>query len=183
MERYTLAGASRFNIGHGQRAPVELRDGTRDLRWGLLAPWRGHGGKRGPMTFAADLATIEATAFLRTARTRRRCLVLADGFYAWRAKQPFWIRAPARIAFAGLAATHADDHVESFAVVLLPATGIVAAITGVMPAIVDERWLDSAVLAPLDLAGWRADPVSTRVDDLGHDDVACIAPLAQGQLF
>lgn len=190
MERYSLTTAGRFNIAHQQRAPIRTRDGEREARWGLLAPWRGHGGKRGPMVFGADEATITATPMLRTARAKRRCLVHADGWFAWRAigkkRRPYWIHAPAPVVFAGVVATHADDGVESFAIVMVPAVGIVAPIAAVMPAVVDEAWLASPELVVRGLVGWRADAVSSRVDDTAHDDAACVVPLgnpAQGELF
>ena len=138
----------------------------------------------------ATFDKIAATPFLRNALAKRRCLVLADGFYAWRklarGKQAYWIHAPAPVAFAGLAATHKDDGVASFAIVTVPAGALVMPMASAMPAVVDERWLESADLAPLELAGWRADAVSDHVDDVAHDDARCVAPLgnpAQGELF
>jgi putative SOS response-associated peptidase YedK len=181
-ERYTLTDAARFNIAHTQRAPVQTLAGTDELRWGLLAPWRGHGGKRGPMIFEAPLDAIARTPLLRTARARRRCLVLADGWYAWRGKQPYWIHTDHRVAFAGLVATHADDGIASFAIITVPAATFAAAIAPTMPALADARWLTDDHLAP-DLAGWRADAVSHHVDDPAHDDPACIRLLAQTELF
>ncbi|MGE5185897.1 MAG: SOS response-associated peptidase family protein [Acidobacteriota bacterium] len=182
-ERYTLTDAARFNIARGQRAPVETASGVEDLRWGLLAPWRGHGGKRGPMIHDAPVDAIATTPLLRNARAKRRCLVLADGWYAWRGKQPYWIHAPHRAAFAGLVATHADDRIASFAIVTVPAAGVVAALgEPTMPALADARWLADDLLAP-ELAGWRADRVSNHVDDPAHDDPACVALLPQTELF
>ena len=106
----------------------------------------------------------------------------ADGFYAWRKvgskRIPYWIHPPARVYFAALSAT-GDDHVASFAIVTLPAAAGIASITETMPMIVDDAW------QPLD-ASWRADAVSTWVNDLAHDDARCITPLgnpAQGELF
>ena len=190
MERYTRTNAARFNIAHEQRARVVASSGELDARWGLLAPWRGHGGKRGPMVFALPAESTEATPHVRTARAKRRCLVLADGWFAWRAigkkRQPYWIHAATQVAFAGVMATHADDSVDSFAILTVPATGIVAPIASMMPAIVDEAWLASADLVPLPLDGWRADAVAPRVNDVANDDPACTAPLgnvAQGELF
>jgi len=147
------------------------------------------------MVFAADEGTIAATPMLRAARAKRRCLVIADGWFAWQAiekrgggkkRQPYWIHARGPIAFAGLIATHADDSVESFAIVTVPASGVALPIAAVMPAIVDERWLESPALVTVGLEGWRVDAVSTWVDDVAHDDAACIVPLgnpAQGELF
>ncbi len=167
MDRYTRAGAEVARDGVGL---IRDRAGERPLRWGLLRPWQGHGGKRGPNVYVTTEAEIAATPFLRTARTKARCLVLADGFIvkAGPKKAPYWIHAPGPIAFAGVVATHGDDSVESFALVSVPATGIVTTYAAMMPAVVDERWLEGE-LAPSDLAGWRADAPG--------------ANLAQGSLF
>lgn len=190
IERFTNTRDHRYNIARGATTTVRLRDGERPLRWGLLPPWRGHGGKRGPTVYAATVDTIASTPFLRTARDRRRCLVLADGFYAWRKvgsrKQAYYIHATGPVAFAGIAATNKDDGVESFALIAVAASSLVAPVADTMPAVVDEGWLASSELAPLALERWRVDAVSTYVDDVAHDDVRCIAPLgnpAQGELF
>jgi putative SOS response-associated peptidase YedK len=172
-ERY--ACAPRYNIARGQLAPAIVGGVERTLRWGLLAPWRGHGGKRGPMVYEATEDAIAATPHLRNAKP---CLIPADGFYAWRRlgskRVPYYIHGASRTHFAGLVATHADDGIESFAIVIVPASPLVAPIVSTMPRIEDA------------LDGWRADAVSARVNDLAHDDAQCIAPLgnpAQGELF
>lgn len=176
MKRFALA--PRYNIAPGQMATVGVAGEERSMRWGLLAPWRGHGGKRGPMIVVAPHDAIEATPVLRNATP---CQVPADGFYAWRRfgkkRVPYWIHPePARrVAFAALCTTHRDDGIPSFAIVTVPAAPLVAPIAPTMPQLV-EGGLD----------GWRADAVSNRVNDLAHDDAGCIAPLenpAQGKLF
>jgi len=189
MERYTFTCGDppRYNIARGHDAPV---GDNRAMRWGLLAPWRGHGGKRGPMIYTAPFAELDQTPVLRNAMKKQRCLVLADGFYAWRKlgtkRQPYWIHpVPARpLAFAGLAATHADDGRASFAIVTVPADALVAAIAETMPALADAAWLAAGTLA--EPVAWRADAVSAWVNDVVHDDPRCIEPLgnpAQGELF
>ena len=136
------------------------------------------------------VAEIAATPLLRNALAKRRCLVLADGFYAWRklarGKQAYWIHAPGPVAFAGVAATNKDDGVPSFAIVTVPSSPLVAPLASAMPAVVDERWLASPELPLLELAGWRVEAVSDHVDDVAHDDARCVMPLgnpAQGELF
>lgn len=177
-ERYALA--PRYNIARGQSAPVIVDGVEHMMRWGLLAPWRGHGGKRGPMTYEVAHDALTATPQLRNAH---RVLVPADGFFAWRRtgkkRIPYWIHPPARTYFAGLSAT-GGDHIASFAIVSVPAVPFVAPISPTMPMVVDEAW------QPLALAGWRADAVSTWVNDVAHDDERCITPLgnpSQGELF
>lgn len=167
MDRYTCIGAEIARDGVGR---MRDRASERPLRWGLLRPWQGHGGKRGPNVYVTTEEEIAATPFLRLARAKARCLVLADGFIvkAGPKKAPYWIHAPAPVTFAGIVATHGDDSVESFALVSVPATGIVTTYAATMPAVVDERWLDGE-LVPRELAGWRADAPG--------------ANLAQGSLF
>lgn len=169
-ERYALA--PRYNIAHGQTATVIVDGEEQVQRWGLLAPWRGHGGKRGPMTYDAPETAIAGTPQLRKAQ---RVLVPADGFFAWRKVRgkriPYWIHA-GRVHFVGLSST-GDDHVTSFAIVTVPATGDIARVCPTMPMIEGE-------------ARWRVDAVSTWVNDVTHDDERCITPLgnrAQGELF
>lgn len=200
---YTLTPASRFNIAPGQEAPVGLvRDGVRairSLRWGLLPRWRGHGGKRGPLICTAPLEAVSGTPLLRDAFKKQRCLVLADGCYAWRElKQPIWFHPEPRhvVAFAGVWNESDDDGIASFA--LLLGGPLVTRVNDAMPIVVSptdfDAWLDPGVSAdeaterlvgaPLD--GWRADAVSTRMSSGQYDDERCIAPVGnpnQGELF
>jgi putative SOS response-associated peptidase YedK len=214
VERYSLStlegtealgvrpAAPRFNIAPLQRAPIRTAAGLVDARWGLLPPWRGHGGKRGPHVLHAPIDQLDATPLLRNAFKSQRCLVLADGFFVWRRAgkkpQPIWIHPGRPVALAGVAATHKDDGVASFALVVGAPSALVAGALAPDPAaglpfVVAElaAWLAGprdaalAALAPPDV-GWRADPVSTWVNSVDHDDAKCVEPLgnpAQGSLF
>jgi putative SOS response-associated peptidase YedK len=211
VERYTLSSTAgldlpasvarpRYNLARGQEAAVAIvRDGAREItamRWGLLAPWRGHGGKRPPMIYTALQGAIDGTPLLRNALRAGRCLVLADGFFAWRRggkkSRPYWIHRAAAgpAAFAGLWAVHRDDDRPSFAIVTATAGAAVEAIGAEAPVLAGEAWLGTpeealAVLAA-PAGAWRIDEVSTWVNDETHDDPRCIAPLgnpAQGELF
>jgi putative SOS response-associated peptidase YedK len=237
VERYTLSSLDeleaqfgapapagcvpRFNIAALQLAPICVASGIVVARWGLLPPWRGHGGKRDPHVLHAPIAAIDSVPVLRNAFKRQRCLVIADGFFAWRrANQaarkpaPLWIHPrpdPAQpgartrtIAFAGVAATHRDDGQPSFAIIVGPASpavasaiapGMTATSAPAIPVVVATAdraaWLAGpaaaarAILtaAPID---WRAEPVSTWVNAIEHDDATCIEPVGnprQGELF
>lgn len=187
LERFTQPAigdfARRFNVAHGQAVAATLATTIggelRALRWGVLAPWRGHGGKRPPPIYVAD---ADASARPPVLRKARPCLVPADGFYAYAAhtaggkRVPYWLHAAdgAAFAFAGLAATHADDGVESFALILAPAPSALAAITPL-----------AFATEPREIH-WRATAISKYFADASHDDPRCIAPLgnpAQGELF
>ena len=217
IERYTLtsleevagtfgvavpAGATpRFNIAPLQIALIRDASAITSARWGLLPPWRGHGGKRDPHVRHARIETIDGVPLLRNAFKRQRCLVIADGFFVFghgpggNPSLPVWMHPapdPARpharsrvIAFAGLAATHRDDGQPSFAIlvgfdgpVVIPASDYTAWLTG-------PQAHARALLAspPRD---WRADPVSAWVRSIAHDDARCVQPVgnpAQGELF
>jgi len=224
IERYTLtsldevagtfgvappAGPPRFNIAPLQLAPIYTRNGLLSARWGLLPPWRGHGGKRGPHILHAPVDSIDQTPILRNAFQRERCLVIADGYFLWRRtpkkSQPLWLHPPGDpsqptirsriIAFAGLTATHRDDGQPSFAILLGPASPLVAPLAPTMPIVVPAdsyaAWLHGSRESARDLlnfspVSWRVDPVSTWVNSIEHDDARCIEPLgnpAQGELF
>jgi len=195
--------APRFNIAPGQEAPVVLvRDDERVvelMRWGMLPRWRGHGGKRGPLVHAAPLEAVSGTPLLRDAFKKQRCLVVADGCYAWRElKQPIWFHPEPRrpIAFAGVWNVNDDDGVPSFAMLMGPP--LVTRVKDMMPIVVApdwyQKWLDPKV-SPVDaselliatpLVGWRTDIVSTRMSSPAHDDAQCIEPIGnpnQGELF
>ena len=224
IERYTLTsldevshvfgvappgGPPRFNIAPLQVAPVRTADGLIAARWGLLPPWRGHGGKRGPHILHAPVDSLDHVPVLRTAFKSQRCLVIADGFYLWwragKKSQPMWLHPapdPARrdarsrtIAFAGVSATHRDDGQPSFAIVIGPASPLVAPFAATMPVVIPAVGHAAWLTGPRDRAaelltgtptGWRADPVSTWVNSVDHDDARCVEPLgnpAQGELF
>jgi putative SOS response-associated peptidase YedK len=201
--RYNIAPGQLAAVVRGVRAPDGSGAGiTRELaylRWGLLPRWRGHGGTRGPMIHAVPLEADPATQLLRDAFRHQRCLILADGCYAWNAlKQPVWFHPepPRVIAFAGLWAVNGDDGVESFA--MITGEPLVTRVTEAMPVVIAEadydRWLDPAasseaatpLCASRPLPGWRADIVSTWMASSTHDDPRCIEPVGnprQGELF
>ena len=173
VERYSQSAAQRYSIAPGQLATVN--DGAL-ARWGLLAPWRGHGGVRPPPIYTARRVEIAATPVLRRGAP---CRILADGFYA-KARlgakvHAWWIHGAT--AFAGILATHRDDGIAAFCILTAPAPAELARYTTEVPIAVDA----AGVL--LDLA-WRAVEITRRFET--HDDAACIAALgnpAQGSLF
>ncbi|HEU0032186.1 MAG TPA: SOS response-associated peptidase family protein [Kofleriaceae bacterium] len=198
IDRYTLTARARYNIAHEQVAPVERlvdkQPATVDMRWGMLAPFRGHGGKRPPTIYAAPVDAIDATPALRNALRSARCRVLADGFYVWRKlgpgkRQPYWIHAAQPTAFAGLYDLERDRE-PRFTIVVAPAPPALAQVTDVVPVLAPSTWLgpvdDARAVLALPIDGLRADAVSTWVNDEAHDDPRCIALLGnpnQGNLF
>jgi putative SOS response-associated peptidase YedK len=117
--------AARFNIAPTQLVPViRMRpaaaltpgpspatgEGNRELvwlRWGLVPSWAKDPAIGNRLINARAETAAEKPAF-RAALRKRRCLMVADGFYEWqkagRAKQPYFIRLRdgRPFAFAGL---------------------------------------------------------------------------------
>jgi len=107
--------APRYNIAPTQDVPVVL--GTPQgrqfdqLYWGLIPSW-SKDPKIGSRMINARAETVTERPSFRTAFRKRRCLVMADGFYEWQTtkggKQPYFLYLPgdsggrSPFAFAGL---------------------------------------------------------------------------------
>ena len=117
-----------------RHAGSDIRHGDRlaDLRWGLLAPWRGHGGKRPPPIYLATLADVAATPVLRDAE---RCLIPAGAFYvrAGTKRELYIVEPTTPTAFAAVTTVHKDDGIPSFALLVGAAPPSIAALTDLAP--------------------------------------------------
>src|SRR5882757_9013381 len=74
----------RFNVAPGQLVPVVLNDAPREItlaRWGLMPEWAIGKSFRIRPQINARAETIAEKSLFRDAFHKRRCLVLADGFY------------------------------------------------------------------------------------------------------
>ncbi len=192
--------ASRYNIAPTQPVAVVRWDaeaGARRfamLRWGLIPSWAKDPAIGARMINARAETVAEKPAF-RAAFRRRRCLVLADGFYEWKkaddgSKQPWRITCAdaAAFAFAGLW-EHWDspdgDAVESCTIVTTGAASAIEHIHPRMPVILPsgavETWLTGdpaavgSLLHPYEGA-LVAHPVSRRVNSVRNDDADLIEP-------
>lgn len=205
--------AARYNIAPSQPVPVvRLRpadpEGRRELvllRWGLVPSWADDPSIGNRLINARAESAARKPAF-RKAFVRRRCLVVADGFYEWqgvgRSKRPYLIRMRDErpFAFAGLweswdGADH--SHIESCTILTTEANALVRPLHDRMPVVIAPedyaRWLDAsdeaaeragALLRPFAAEPMVAIPVSTRVNNPAHEDPGCIAPLERpGTLF
>jgi len=125
------------------------------LRWGLIPRYADPEAFDRLLINARAETVAEAPAF-RDAFQTHRCLILADGFYEWRAeetgKRPVWITRPSRepFAFAGLwAASKRPDgsSIHSCAIVTCQPGEIVSPNHDRMPVILG-REAEAAWLAP-----------------------------------
>jgi len=181
----------RWNIAPTQFvATVREAGGPRELAmlyWGLVPSWAKEKSIGARMINARSETLTEKPSF-RTAFQRRRCLVLADGWYEWQragaAKQPYFIAFEdgAPFGMAGLWERWRDsatgEPLESCCIVTTTPATAVAHVHDRMPVIVPPdaygEWLDprnadtarlARLLGPSKLPGLAARPVSRRVND------------------
>jgi len=167
------------------------------LRWGLLPSW-AQDPAIGNRLINARAETAATKPAFRSALRRRRCLVVADGFYEWQRtgarKQPYFIhmRDDRPFALAGLwESWEGADHsaLETCAILTTDANELMRPIHDRMPVIVSpndyDRWLDAAIQKPEQVApllkaypgdGMIAYPVSPYVNSPARDDPRCIEP-------
>src|SRR5204862_5804158 len=129
------------------------------LRWGLVPYWASDPKELGVKTINARAETVAERPAYRDAFARRRCLVVADGFYEWSAGTPHWItRADgAPFAFAGLWASWRPrgsgdvEPLRTCTIVTTAAAGSVRDLHDRMPVILNRsdeaRWMDPATPA------------------------------------
>jgi putative SOS response-associated peptidase YedK len=163
----------RYNLAPTQEAPVvrvASPGGLREvalLRWGLIPYWAKEAGIGNKMINARAESVAEKPAY-KFSFKKKRCLVVADGFYEWKkegkGKQPYLIRRSDRqpFAFAGLWSTWRDpqaqgsaspgekpEPVETFTILTTVANEILKPLHDRMPVIVRREdfdlWLDPQV--------------------------------------
>ena len=166
------------------------------MRWGLIPQWAKNASIGSRMINARAETVAEKPAF-RDALGRRRCLVLADGFYEWQrtggAKRPMRItmRSGEPFAFAGLWSTWRDpdgNRIPSCAIITTAANDLLRPIHDRMPVILprelEELWLDrsiddpgalSSVLNPYPDEEMEAFEMSTLVNSPANDGPEVIA--------
>ncbi|HXQ31970.1 MAG TPA: SOS response-associated peptidase [Steroidobacteraceae bacterium] len=195
--------APRWNIAPtSEVAAVRVAgDGRRELvslHWGLVPSWAKERAIGQRMINARAETLLEKPAF-RSAFRRRRCLVLADGYYEWRVvtggKQPYYVHAASGLPF-GMAALWETWHdlennepLESCVIVTRESSGVVREIHGRMPVIIPPEsyaiWLDPAnedvaALATLLTAEPGAElvahPVSRRVNSPRSEGAELVEP-------
>ncbi len=192
----------RFNIAPTQMiaAVREVSPGDRTfdwLRWGLVPSWAKDVSIGNRMVNARAETVAEKPAF-RDAFRRRRCLVLADGYYEWRKegskKQPYYIRMAdeSPFAFAGLWERWSpggsnDAVLETCTLITTDANEVTRPIHDRMPVILSPTeyvlWLNPEfrdprallpLLKPYEAGEMIAVPVTPYVNNPKHDDPACL---------
>lgn len=197
----------RYNIAPTQLVPAVVRDHASRrmglLRWGLVPPWADDPSIGNRLINARSETAARKPAFRESFR-KRRCLLVADGFYEWRkdgegggGKTPFWIHLPDRrpFAMAGLWERWQPPGGEALFTCTILTRNADERIRDVhtrMPVILDpgagEEWLDpDRAVADLDEILGRTfpgplelHPVSTLVNSPRNERPECIEPITAG---
>ncbi|MEM8933819.1 MAG: SOS response-associated peptidase, partial [Acidobacteriota bacterium] len=200
FESHGIELTPRYNVAPTQAVATvrQADDGSRHLgllRWGLIPGWAKDPSIGNRMINARSETAAEKPSF-RTAMKRRRCLVLADGFYEWRkvsdGKQPYHIHLRGRrpFAFAGLWERWAkgpEGPLDSCTILTTRPADSIAHLHDRMPVILRrddvDLWLDGSIrdpevlehlLAPYDGEAMAFGAVSRRVNSPRNDDADCL---------
>ncbi len=190
-----------YNIPPTKPVIVVNDDGTRSLtemRWGLIPSW-AKDPSIGNRMINARAETVATKPAFRVSLRKRRCLIVADGFYEWqkqgRSKQPYHIalKTGEPFGFAGLwdSWTAPDgEEIKTCTIITTEANDLLKLIHDRMPVILtreaEDIWLDPAIqdptrllplLTPYPAEAMVAYPVSTKVNNPAHDSQECIIPL------
>ena len=196
----------RFNIAPSQLVlAVREKPGSHErelvaLKWGLVPFWADDPEIASRMSNARSETAATKPAF-RSSFRARRCLIVADGFYEWQArdakKQPYYIRLKSGQPF-GIAGIwdrwdkQAGEPIESCTILTTDANEPMMAIHERMPVVIPPEsfdiWLNPAehdvaklsrLLRPFHPDEMTAYPVSTLVNNAKQDSAKCVEPVLQ----
>lgn len=190
----------RHNIAPTQQVLTVVNDGRRRgemMRWGLVPSW-AKDIKIGNRMINAVSETAAVKPAFRSAFRRRRCLVLADGFFEWRkqGKQRiplyFTQKSGEPMAFAGLWENWKSaegEWIQSCTILTTAANAFIEPVHNRMPVILTDEseplWLDPMTETPANLEPLllpaapellQVREVSSVVNNARHEGPDCIAP-------
>jgi putative SOS response-associated peptidase YedK len=148
----------RYNLAPAQKAiTIVNEEGDRHaevMTWGLVPSW-AKDRKMGYNLINARSETVATKPSFRHSFKRRRCLVVADGFFEWVDKVPqrITLKDGGLFAFGGL--WDEWEGLRTFTIVTTPANELLQSIHDRMPLILkpeDEKiWLDPKIEDPTGL--------------------------------
>ncbi|MEW4564488.1 SOS response-associated peptidase [Bremerella sp. JC770] len=202
--------SERFNVAPSQMVPVLKLDddsGAREIvlmKWGLVPSW-AKDEAIGNKMINARCETVDEKPAYRAAFKRRRCLVLADGFYEWQKqgskKQPYLFQKKdsSPYGYAGLWETwkKGDQPLQSCTIITTTPNALVEDVHDRMPVILPERhienWLNheydhverlKSMLKPYPASEMKRYPVDPMVGSPKNDKPECVEPIkTQDSLF
>ena len=204
FEARDLVFRASYNVAPTQQVLAVLgsgEDGGKNrpeiMRWGLIPFW-AKDPSIGSRMINARAETVAQKPAFRNALQKRRCLVLADGFYEWKkegkGKTPMYIcsRSKEPFAMAGLYETWKPpegEPVPSCTIITTTPNKLMEPIHNRMPVILPQgaeaTWLDrevedrealTSLLMPYPDGEMEAYIVSTLVNSAKNNFPECIAP-------
>jgi putative SOS response-associated peptidase YedK len=195
-----LTFQERYNIAPTQRVLTVTNDGSENqaqmMKWGLIPFW-AKDPKIGNRSINARAETVHEKPMFRQAFQKRRCLIVADGFFEWmkegKDKVPMRItlKSGEPFGFAGLWETWKspeEELIRSCSIVTTTPNELMAPIHDRMPVILSRKseglWLNPAqqdtdtlksLLAPYIAADMEAYTVSSLVNSPRNDTPDLIA--------
>ena len=197
----------RYNVAPGQNIGVVTNPHSRDviwMQWGLVPFWATD-PTIGNRLINARAESLDEKPSFKYAFAKRRCLIVADGFYEWKkpesgakSSQPYYfsLREGKAFVFAGLwESWQPKDDPESklitCTIITTVANALVAQVHDRMPVILNAEdkwaWLQEdnpaalkALLKPAPDDLLQAWGVSRAVNDPKNDSPVCITPLQEG---
>jgi putative SOS response-associated peptidase YedK len=202
----------RYNVAPTQPIPLVIASAHTGgakrhfllARWGFL-PGFVKDPKQFPLIINARAETLAQKPSFRAALKRRRCLIIADGFYEWRregagaargaARTAYLIRRPDRapLGFAGLMETWSDPsggEIDTACIITTSANRLMSFMHDRMPAIVPPEafstWLDAdgvgapeaaALLRPAPEAELELVPIGPAVNRTANDEPGVQTPV------
>lgn len=187
----------RYNIAPTQDiVTVVQRDSSREtmlMQWGLIPFW----SKEPKGIINARVETIDEKASFAESFERRRCLILADGFYEWerhgKIAQPYYFQMENEepFTFAGIwdQWRSGERTIISCAIITTTANDLLATIHNRMPVILGQElhdlWLDEnarttdlkELLVPFDAKEMKSHAVGYDVNDVKVDRPDVLLPV------
>jgi putative SOS response-associated peptidase YedK len=202
IEEYPSSITPNYNIAPTQEvaAVVEEEDKRKleMLHWGLIPSWAKDPAIGNKMINARAETVSEKPSF-RSAFKKRRCLILADGFYEWKktddGKQPYHVKMEdgSPFAFAGLWESWGKngEEIHSCTIITTEANDLMSEIHHRMPVILPPEdyamWLDpdfdekeplTTLLKPYPADAMEAYPVSRKVNKPSNNEPSVLEPAA-----
>ena len=204
IDKVACEAVANFNVAPSQEILTIVKNKGENwldkFHWGLVPFWAKDISIGNKMINARSETIAEKPSF-RNAFKKRRCLIVADGFYEWKGekgyKQPMFITLPDRkpFAFAGLWETwnkkpDSDSIYKSCTIITTQASESFSEIHHRMPVILNseiyEPWLDlqnhdldelKKILKREIITELVSYPVSKQVNSASNNNPVCIEPI------
>ncbi|MBN1470920.1 MAG: SOS response-associated peptidase [Syntrophaceae bacterium] len=180
-----------WNIAPGQLIPAIINHEGKNLlvcfRWGMIPSWSKDPSIAAKM-FNARAETVDQKPSFRDAFKKRRCLIVADGFYEWKKEGPkkmplyYYLKSGQPFGFAGLYETWLSPdkkEINTCTIITTAANELIAPVHDRMPVILsperEKIWLESnaADVAALKsiLKLYPAEEMDSRTGIGPHNDI------------